>query len=104
MKKRSWSLGERPALLGKLSSWGKPRLEVRAMRVACIMMQKNEGDLIHPWIVYHAELFGLSNLFIYDNGSTDVKTLKTLEKYERQGLNVFYDKSEKNTLKRRARL
>ncbi len=65
------------------------------MRIACLMMQKNERDLIHPWIVYHAELFGLTNLFVYDNGSTDSETLKILKKYEKFGLNVFYDKSEK---------
>lgn len=45
-------------------------------RVACIMMQRNEKSLLKPWVEYYSDLFGASNLFIFDNGSTD-ESLKT---------------------------
>ncbi len=29
------------------------------LRVACLLMQKNERRLLEPWIAYHSALFGL---------------------------------------------
>lgn len=56
--------------------------------IACLIMMKNEQTLIEPWLLYHADLFGMDNLYVFDNGSTDAHSLAILEKYESQGLNV----------------
>ena len=49
-------------------------------RVACVMMQKNEGELLRSWIEYYSHLFGRHNLFIYDNDSNDHLTVSILNK------------------------
>jgi len=64
-------------------------------RIACTMMQKNETVLLRPWLEYHGRLFGFENLFVFDNGSTELETLVTLREYERKG--VHLDRS-KNTV------
>jgi hypothetical protein len=62
------------------------------MRVACLMMQKNERQFLEPWIAYHAWLFGIDNLYIFDNGSTDARVLEILQRYAGKGLRVDYSK------------
>lgn len=57
-------------------------------RVACLMMQKDEGELLRTWIEYHRQLFGLHNLFIFDNSSSDQITLNILNKFRRSGMSV----------------
>jgi hypothetical protein len=58
------------------------------MRIACIVMQRNEDLCLHPWLVYHGHLFGYENLFVIDHGSdrTDVKA--TLSAFEARGVHV----------------
>lgn len=63
------------------------------MKVAILMMQKDEVTLLEPWIIHHSRLFGIDNLYIYDNGSSDARCLGTLSKYEREGANIYYDKN-----------
>ncbi len=58
------------------------------VRVACVMMQKDEGFLIEPWIRYYGYLFGFENLFIFDNGSTLPRVKAILAKFERVGVQV----------------
>lgn len=62
------------------------------MKVAVLMMQKDEYRLLEPWILHHAELFGLENLYVYDNGSTDERCLSVLKKYSEKGMSVVYDR------------
>lgn len=57
-------------------------------RVGCIMMQKNETDLLQPWVDYHAYLFGKENLFVFDNGSDDPENQVQLVDLESSGLSV----------------
>jgi hypothetical protein len=59
-------------------------------RVACLMMQKDEDHLLEPWIQYHAYLFGIENLFIWDNGSSSEQTKRILKEYQGKGLNVDF--------------
>ena len=33
------------------------------MRVACVMMQRNEINALEPWLRYHSYLFGIENLY-----------------------------------------
>ena len=59
------------------------------MRVACVMMQRNEELCLHPWLAYHGYLFGFDNLFVLDHGS-DLSTVKTtLTLFERFGVHVL---------------
>jgi hypothetical protein len=59
------------------------------------MMQKNEDDLLEPWIKYHSNMFGAENLFIYDNGSTSPLVAEVLEKAAVDGVKVYFEFSEK---------
>lgn len=74
------------------------------MKIACLMMQKNESNLLKPWIDYHAMIFGINNIFIYDNGSTDEKCINTLKYYETKGLNVEWDFKTKNDFESKGRI
>lgn len=58
------------------------------MRVACLLMHRNERRLLEPWIAYHSWLFGLENLFVFDNGSVDPVALDILERYQARGMHV----------------
>ena len=62
-------------------------------KVACLMMQKDEEDLILAWVLYHAKLFGLSNLFVYDNGSTSTVVINLLKNFSSLGLNVDWSRN-----------
>lgn len=61
------------------------------MKIACVMMQKNEDELLDKWIKYHSHLFGIENLYLFDNGSTSKKTLDILESYKNTKLNIDLD-------------
>lgn len=67
----------------------------RKPRVACIMMQKNEDDLLEPWIAYHGRMFGYDNLFVFDNGSTNRRVLDTLQKYASK-INLVTNRTRKS--------
>jgi len=58
-------------------------------------MQKNEDDLLVPWIQYHSELFGAENLYIYDNGSTSPAITQILSDAKLKGVNVYFEYSQK---------
>lgn len=60
------------------------------MRIAAIMMQKNEGDLLHFWIESNKIVFGYANLFILDNGSSDPGTLEILHQARLLGCRVIH--------------
>jgi len=65
------------------------------MKVACIMMEKNENLLLTSWIHYHGALFGYENLYIFDNGSDNPSVLYDLKRLEAQhGINVDYSKNK----------
>ncbi len=57
-------------------------------RVACTVMLRNEPALVGAFLRYHADLFGAENLFVIDNGSTDLTTLACLSAFEAEGANI----------------
>lgn len=57
------------------------------VRVKVFCMQKDEEDILEEWILYHASLFGLSNLYVVDNHSKPASK-SILTKYQQRGLNV----------------
>ncbi|MGE0225137.1 MAG: glycosyltransferase family 2 protein [Acetobacteraceae bacterium] len=63
------------------------------MSVACIMMQKDEQRLLPAWLTYHEHLFGTSNLFVYDNGSTIPAVIEELRRFEARGGSVEWSHS-----------
>jgi Glycosyl transferase family 2 len=65
-------------------------------RAACVMMQKDEEQLLEPWLAYHGHLFGLENLSVFDHGSVSPKVRKILDRYERMGVHV--DRSHKDAI------
>lgn len=60
-------------------------------KVACVMMQRDETEVLEPWLAYHGHLFGLENLSVIDHGSKSPKVREILGRYERKG--VFVDRS-----------
>jgi len=65
-------------------------LAASTSRVACMIMQKNESDLLPSWIAYHSNLFGLENIYLWDNGSTDPNVIAFLKQQAKLGLNVYW--------------
>jgi hypothetical protein len=58
----------------------------------CLLMQRDEHELLPVWIRYHGELFGYENLYIYDNGSRP-RTISILDKAAKDlGVKVDYSK------------
>jgi hypothetical protein len=74
------------------------------MKIACIVMQKNEPLLLEAWIRYHSDLVGLENLFIFDNGSTCPSVIRLLEEAEGRGVNVFWEYSRVGDFHRKGAL
>jgi hypothetical protein len=62
---------------------------MKSVKVFC--MQKDEADILERWIIYHAYIFGLHNLHIADNFSTDVQCHNILRRYTKLGLNVRFE-------------
>jgi hypothetical protein len=59
-------------------------------------MQKNEPLLLDSWLKHHGTLFGYENLYIFDNGSTDIychALLKTYENEKSVKVNYNYSKA-----------
>ncbi|MGS3186350.1 glycosyltransferase family 2 protein [Aeromonas taiwanensis] len=65
------------------------------MKILCLMMHKNERTLLKPWIDYHSMIFGMENIHVYDNGSTDQECIETLRQYEIKGLHVEWNYTTK---------
>ncbi len=58
------------------------------MRVACVVMQRDETLCLHPWLAYHGYLFGYDNLFVIDHGSDDRGVRETLRLFETLGVHM----------------
>jgi hypothetical protein len=59
------------------------------MRVACVMMQRNEDLCLRPWLLWHGNLFGYENLYVIDHGSDDAGVLESLVQAEKWGVHVL---------------
>ena len=56
-------------------------------------MVKDEVDIVYDWIVYHSSIFGIDNIYVVDNYSTD-GTYEILEK-NIPSTNLFREKNYK---------
>jgi hypothetical protein len=61
----------------------------KPMKVLCLLMQKDEFDLLPIWLRYHSYLFGAENLIIIDNQSTNAHVLELLERAKGEGVRVL---------------
>lgn len=59
---------------------------MRKIKLFC--MQKNEEDILDEWILYHSYLFGIENIHIIDNNSSN-ESLEILHYYQKMGLNIY---------------
>lgn len=59
-----------------------------SLRIALIMMQKNENILLDPWLRYHEAMVSAQSIFVFDNGSSDLETLRILKDAEKRGISV----------------
>ena len=66
------------------------------LRIALLMMQKNEDILLGPWIRYHTEFTDNASIFIFDNGSSNPGVVETLAEAEQAGIHIIrqYNKPE----------
>jgi hypothetical protein len=60
-----------------------------AMKIACVMMQRNEDVCLEPWLRYQGHLFGYENLFLLDHNSTNLNVLATLKAFIHRGIHVI---------------
>jgi hypothetical protein len=58
------------------------------LKIAILMMQKNEISLLPLFLRYHESLFGASSLFIFDNGSTEPEVVAELKAAENRGIRI----------------
>jgi hypothetical protein len=59
-----------------------------SLRIALIMMQKNETLFLDPWLKYHEAMIPANSIFVFDNGSSDRETLQILKEAESRGIFV----------------
>jgi hypothetical protein len=69
--------------------------------VACIMMQRDEEDLLEPWLLYHGYLFGFENLHVIDNGSTSPTVRTTMDRFSRVGVHFDFGYSAPSDYERK---
>ena len=65
--------------------------EIGTLKIAILMMQKNEISLLQLFLRYHEFLFGGASLFIFDNGSTDPDVISELKAAEERGIRIDWD-------------
>ena len=64
-----------------------------SLKIAIIMMQKNEVSLLPLFLKYHEALFGAPSLFIFDNGSTEPEVIAELKAAEGRGMRIDWSHS-----------
>ncbi len=63
----------------------------KSAQFATLCVQKNELSLLSFWLAYHVEIFGVKNVGVLDNFSTDNRTLKILDYWSKKGVRVLYN-------------
>lgn len=68
------------------------------------MMEKDEIDLIEPWLAYHSNLFSKKDIFIFDNGSKNINHIIKLHQLREDGFNVIFDNYTSNDFRRKGEI
>jgi hypothetical protein len=58
-------------------------------KIAILTMQKNESVILPMWVDYYSKIFGIENLFVFDNGSTIQEVKEYLNRIKLQGCNII---------------
>ena len=58
--------------------------------VHLFVFQKDEPELLFPWILYHSRIVGLKNLHIIDHNSTNMEVVRILQACEKHDVDVDY--------------
>ncbi len=66
-------------------------------RIKIVLITKNETELLIPWIKYHGEIFGYSNLYIIDD-STEASILNYYDNNRHLGINIYRNNNNLNTI------
>src|SRR5258705_9836916 len=75
------------------------------MKIAAIVMQKNETGILAQWLAYYALLCdGYENLFIFDDSSTDEKVVRLLHGASAKGSNITWNSDRKWNLESKGNL
>jgi hypothetical protein len=53
-----------------------------------VVFQKDESELMSDWLQYHSYIFGIENIHVVDNGSSDIQLCRLLALYEACGAKV----------------
>ncbi len=56
------------------------------LRIALLMMQKNEATLLEPQIRYPSQFIANASIFLFDNGSSNPGVIDTLAQAEQVGI------------------
>jgi len=59
------------------------------LKIGVVMMQRDEGELLHAWVKHHVQLLGAQSVFIFDNGSTEERTKAALQNARDAGVSVI---------------
>lgn len=79
-------------------------MNIVKVETAILMMQKNEKELLDKWIKYHSEIFSLTNLYVFDNGSDNEQTKELLLNWEQKGLTVNWGHSTKQDFENKGKI
>ena len=60
-------------------------------RLRCVTMQRDETDQLEGWLGHHGYLAGFENLTVFDNGSTERRTIEILRRFARVGTRVIWE-------------
>jgi hypothetical protein len=58
--------------------------------VGVVTIVKDDAEALDLWLQYHVALFGVHNITVMDNFSTENSTIELLKSWEARGLNVLY--------------
>lgn len=62
------------------------------MKALCLLMQKDELDLLPIWLGYYSYLFGSTNLVVIDNESSNIQVHEVLHRAEADGVRVLHSR------------
>jgi hypothetical protein len=59
------------------------------IKIAVLLMQRNENKILPIWLKYYAAIFGSENLYVFDNNSDNQETLEIISAAKLKGVNCF---------------
>ena len=73
-------------------------------RLAIVLMQKDEGELLQAWIDHHLAITSPGLIHIFDNGSTCQRTQTTLKEAQQNGIHVSLEFNRRSDFERKGEI